>query len=553
MKSLRFVCWSVVLVSSTYMILLVAAQSNPVAHANQPNAIPGSHEHPTAESAQSDASGQPKILAKAVVYDSGGYAATSVALADLNGDGHLDLVVADADTGICVLLGNGDGTFQNPVVYPTIDTGPYSLALAIGDVNGDGHVDLVVSSYEDVASYEGEVNVLLGNGDGTFQPPAVYASGGGGGSSSIVIKDLNGDGRPDLILADGCQDLNCSTGFHGGVSVLMGNGDGTFQTAVTYDSGGVQAQSIALADVNGDGHPDLVVANLCESSGGCGGGVGPGGVSVLLGSGDGTFQAAVSYSSGGYNANPVAIWDINGDGRPDVIVGNACQSSSCNNGSVNGNVGVLLGNGDGTFQPPATYSSGEYGANSLALADLNGDGHPDVVAAGNMTASDSHGEVSVLLNNGNGTFQAPVSYKSSGYIATSVATGDLNDDGRPDVVILNNYSRNFGDGPGTVGVLLDVSVAKTSVSVTSSPNPSLVNQSVTFTATVTSSPAVPDGEVVTFYDGKTSLGTGTTTNGIASLTTSFSKAKMYPIKASYPGDAFHKAESSGTLKQVVNP
>ncbi len=541
MKSLRFIS-----LFAALTMMLAAVQSNPVAHANQPNALPEAQKQPAAESAQLAPAEQVKILAKAVVYDSACYAANSVALADLNGDGNLDIVVAAADTGICVLLGNGDGTFQTPVVYPTIDTYPASLALAIEDVNGDGRPDLVVSAYNGGSS-NGVVNVLLGNGDGTFQPPAVSTSGGGGGSSSIVIKDLNGDGRPDLILADGCYSPDCA-GPDGGVSVLIGHGDGTFETPVTYDAGGSGALSIALADVNGDGHPDLVVTNLCTIAGGtC---AGPGGMSVLIGNGDGTFQAAVSYSSGGYLTAPVAICDVNGDGHADVIVGNGCQDSSCNGGSVS----VLLGNGDGTFQPPASYSSGGYGSYSLGLADLNGDGHPDVVVAVNVTESyDSHGEVSVLGNNGNGTFQAPVIYKSGGYTATSVAIGDVSGDGRPDVVVLNSASKAFKSGPGAAEVLLDVSVAKPSVAVTSSPNPSLVNQSVTFTATVTSSPAVPDGEVVTFYDGKTSLGTGTTTNGIASLTTSFSKAKMYPIKASYPGDAFHKAESSGTLKQVVNP
>ncbi len=107
------------------------------------------------------------------------------------------------------------------------------------------------------------------------------------------------------------------------VSVLLGNGDGTFQTAVSYNSGGESATSIAVADVNGDGNPDLLVANECDSSGNClNGGV----VSVLLGNGDGTFQAAVSYNSGGYEAYSIAVADVNGDGYPDLLVANDCAS-----------------------------------------------------------------------------------------------------------------------------------------------------------------------------------------------------------------------------------
>jgi hypothetical protein len=549
MKTIRFLSF---FVFATALLVLLAAQSNPAVHATQPTAFPAATAQP--------APGKPKVLANAVVYDSAVYSATSVALADLNGDGHRDIVVASADTGISVLLGNGDGTFRTPVIYSTLNTYPGGLSLAIGDVNEDGRLDLVVVSgyYGDPQSMS-VVNVFLGNGDGTFQAATEFTSSAGYGASSVLIKDVNGDGHPDLIWADGCQTYNCIAGSNGGVSVLLGNGDGTFQSQVVYDSGGVRGQSIALADMNGDGYLDLVVANLCESSSNCDlsllrGIGGPGGVSVLLGNGDGTFRSAVSYYSGGYNAGPVAIGDVNGDGLPDVIVANNCDGGTDCSGELGpGVVGVLLGKGDGTLQAPVSYSSGGYGARSLAVGDLNGDGHPDVVVAGNKSTSEyAHGQVSLLLGNGDGTLQEPEILQSKGYTAASVVIGDVNGDARPDVVVLNSYARLFNNGAGLAGVLLNVSSVKPGVVLTSSPNPSHVNQSVTFTATVTSSPSVPDGEVVTFYNGKANIGTGTTTHGVASLTTSFSQAKTYPIKASYPGDAFHKAKTSGTLKQVVS-
>jgi hypothetical protein len=180
---------------------------------------------------------------------------------------------------------------------------------------------------------------------------------------------------------------------------------------------------------------------------------------------------------------------------------------------------------------------------------MNGDGHLDLAVANcaqkDTICLDGIGVVGVLLGNGDGTFQAPVKFSSGDYESFSVAIGDLNGDGRPDLAVAN-YTL------GSVSVLLNTTLYATKTTLTSSPNPSVINQSVTFTATTTSNPPVSDGETVTFYNGAAKIGTGTTTNGVATLATSFSKAKTYTIKASYPGDPFHKA-SSGTVKQVVNP
>jgi hypothetical protein len=157
--------------------------------------------------------------------------------------------------------------------------------------------------------------------------------------------------------------------------------------------------------------------------------------------------------------------------------------------------------------------------------------------------------VSILLGNGDGTFQSPIKYDSGGSGVGEIAIGDLNGDGRPDIAVTICQDSNCNNG--LAAVLLNETSYSTKTALTSSPNPAQVNQTVTFTATIASTPAVPNGEVVTFYDGKTELGASATTNGVATLATSFSKAKTYTIKGSYPGDAFRKA-SSGTVKQAVS-
>jgi probable HAF family extracellular repeat protein len=188
----------------------------------------------------------------------------NVAIGDLNGDGRLDIVTPNAnDNTVSVLLGNGNGTFQPQT---TDATGPGPLSVAIGDLNGDGKPDLVVANGNSFSTD----SVLLGNGDGTFQPQTTVFVGE---SHQVVIGDLNGDGKPDLVNA------NSNSGT---VSVSLGNGDGTFQPRTTYavepGFGGSGPIAVAIADLNGDGKPDLVTADYSVNA-----------VSVLLGNGNGTF------------------------------------------------------------------------------------------------------------------------------------------------------------------------------------------------------------------------------------------------------------------------
>jgi hypothetical protein len=555
---------AVAALTSTLVIALIATQSPIPIHANQlANQIsegPANTRHlnasqPAASAAHPSplATTKPAAFARAVSYSTGGYYASSVTTADLDGNGDPDLVIANTcesnSTGancaaggeIGVLLGNGDGTFQSAVTYPS--GGSAALWVAVADVNGDGVPDLIVAN-ECISSTDctfGNVGILLGNGDGTFGSAINYAAGYG--SYSVAVADLNGDGHPDLAIANQC--VSATSCSNGAVTILLNNGNGTFQPGTTYASGGQGSVSVAIKDLNGDGFPDIILANQCFSRSNCN----LGGISILFGNGNGTLRTAVSYNSGGYSALSVAAADVNSDGVPDIIVTSLCSSST---NCVDGVVAVLLNTGTGSFRQPATYDSEGYGASSVAIGDMNGDGIPDLVVDNICKTSTNctFGGVILLIGTGEGTFQAPLIYSSNGNHATSVAIGDLNGDGKPDIVTANDCTTK-SNCSGLVSVLLNSSVLKTTTTVSSSSNPSTLGQQVTFIATMTSTSQVPDGEVVTFYQGSVVLGSSTTTNGTASFAASFSKASTYTIKAEYPGDAFHKA-STGKVKQVVN-
>lgn len=335
------------------------------------------------------------------VYGRGDYPA-SVSTADFNSDGIPDIAAGGYDgNSVAIFLANGDGSFQPKVDYAVGST-PYctanAYAVATGDFNGDGHVDLATSGFCN------SVSVLLGRGDGTFQFNGIYWTWEYISSWAITTGDFNGDRKIDIAT--------------GGV-IRLGNGDGTFQGPLFFSAGN-EPYSLVSGDFNGDGKLDLATAGYWTAP-----------VTVLLGNGDGTMQEPLFYSAG---PAPYAITsgDFNGDGHVDLATANRYNS-----------VSVLLGSGDGTFQPYVNYDAGSDPA-SITTGDFDGDRVIDIVTAnrGDWTIN-YRGSVSVLLGNGDGTFKQKVDYDTGGSGSYSVATGDFNGDGWTDLVAANFWSRSI--------------------------------------------------------------------------------------------------------------
>ena len=332
---------------------------------------------------------------KPAVYYHAGQRPYQVVATHLTNSGNLDLVVANYLTSqIFVLLGNGDGTFQPPIKLSI----PSPVALAVGDFNGDGKEDLAVAEYGGTG--KSAVAVLLGDGTGRFRVSATYPSGVE--TTGVTVADFNGDGHDDVAVANNA----------GSVKVFFGTGKGTLRNPTTYRLPGTNPISIAAGDLNSDGHPDLAVAEAIGGS-----------VAVLLNDGTGKFLKPVTYSAGGGEAWDVKIADLRNNGDQDLVVANMSQ------GMV-----VLLNQGNGTFGKPTVYHPTFFNwqpPNACTVADLNLDGILDVACA--AQAEDSY----FFYGKGDGTFGNGIAIANTiknqgGY---SIASGDFNHDGAPDLAI----------------------------------------------------------------------------------------------------------------------
>ncbi|MBC8108843.1 MAG: NPCBM/NEW2 domain-containing protein, partial [Anaerolineae bacterium] len=323
---------------------------------------------------------------------------------DFNGDGKLDLAVANAgDNTLSVLFGNGNGTFGPATNYPV---GSEPKGAFAKDLNNDGKLDLITPNQGSAT-----VSVLINNGNGTFAPAVSYGSPGG--SHEAFAGDFNGDGRPDIaVVGWGSTQMR----------VLINSGTGTFPTGANYTVADAP-HSVTGADLDGDGDLDLAIANYGSSV-----------VAILRGNGNGTFGAA-TFINVGTAPHSLRAADLNGDGRIDIVTANEAGD----------NVSVLLNNGNATFAPRVDIAAGD-GPRSVAIADVNNDGKLDILTA-NASSNYPNGDnasgkkIGVLLGNGNGTFATFTVY-DTGHTPFSVSTGDFDGDGDLDVVSANWHSSN---------------------------------------------------------------------------------------------------------------
>ncbi len=467
---------------------------------------------------------------------------------DFNGDGIPDLAIAGgAANTLSVLLGNGDGTFTAAPGSP-IALQSNVIGVAVGDFNNDGKLDIVATCYG-----SGTMATLLGNGDGTYRAP-VYVSVGYS-AEAIAVGDLNHDGNLDVAIAN--QVFNR-------VLVLRGDGTGAFPSSSTLATGS-QPYSIALADLDGSGSLDMVVGNATANK-----------LYVFLNNGSGSFTVAngspIALSSDSYM---VAAGDFRGNGIMDLVVVD-------NGGNT---LEVLLGNGNGTFQSPASITGTASGAKFVTVGDYNGDGELD------FATCDAAGTIGIYFGNGDGTFQAASILSTGARNCLYIVTADFDGDGFPDldatiysnrssVVYLSRPAETAAasissvDVPGaglhTVDAVyagdshfasstsnttaLTASKVVTTSTVYVAPTSSQYGQQVALSAVLTPylvGSLSTNGEVITFMNGGIRLGTGTLASGLATLNLTALPAGSDSLIAVYPGDTNYLTSTSATVSYNV--
>ena len=492
----------------------------------------------------------------------------TVVCADFNEDGHPDLAVSGAS--IAVLLGVGDGTFQAPLEYRLP-----ANTIAVADFNSDGKADLVAL----LGSSSNNVAVLLGKGDGTFQSP-ILSPMGGASAGLITIGDFNDDGKPDLLL-----DPNSA------VEMLLGNGDGTFQAprVIPTNDSDINILSVQAADLDGDGHADIVVNSGTS-------------VTTLIGNGDGTFGAPHALSA--TDNSGVALGDFDGDGIPDIVV--LTPLSNLDHFVV----AIASGNGDGTFGPYTYFYLSPLGKqefNVSLVADFNGDGKSDLLIAGTNYAGNTlltggaqpdlslavrdggftqsqHGAKYYVTVSNVGTYGSVGEVKMSVTLAPGLTVQSVSGQGwsctaaslqctRTDAVpaggsfspivlavdvaagqtgtLSSTFAVSGGGDPNLANnQATDTSFLRypSSTTLTLSPNPSILGQVVSFTATVTSGTT---GQVE-FWAGTTSLGITPVVAGQASVVSPFLPAGSLMIRAVYSGDSNYGPSAAAQTQTVTS-
>ncbi len=379
---------------------------------------------------------------RTVVQAAGG-GISIAAITDLNGDGILDLVVTGNDE-VGVLLGNGAGfgagpSFHIPASLANVGSGIGRTSVAVADVNGDGRPDLVVVGPGEYPSFaDAGLYVALNDGHGGFSTPVRQAALPGGNGvypSGVVLADVNGDAIPDAIVVGG------SSGSQAALSVFLGDGRGGFGAPATVGAGPYFPTYYTAADLNGDGHVDLVGFDFGEGVG----------ADVLLGDGHGGFSAPVRHATGlnSYAYGGTAILaDVNGDGILDIVATGDPAHATSDRGYDPTTVSVQLGDGHAGFGAPSDYAAGD-AVTGVAVADVNGDGIADIVVLqGNGTG------IGILLGDGHAGFGAPISEATGTTIPRgTLALGDFDGDGQPDILA------GPQDGQGPTTVLLNTTLA----------------------------------------------------------------------------------------------